>query len=237
MVAGSGFAERIVQRARELGASSAGLTTVSLLRDAPSYRKTGLRIHSAGARSVLVLALRHDQSQPELDWWDRGPGGNPGNRRLMEMAGGLRRWLKDELGIEARALPYAIESGGIFLKDAAALAGLGVVGKNNLLVTPELGPRVRLRALFLHANLEPTPAAGFDPCSHCPAPCRQACPRQAFGPQAEAEYTRAFCDRQMASDVSNAVRVEPWEADGRAAVVVKYCRACELSCCQGAGER
>ncbi|MEA3231699.1 MAG: hypothetical protein U9Q05_08095 [Thermodesulfobacteriota bacterium] len=59
-------------------------------------------------------------------------------------------WLEKEKGITAEKLPYHIESGGIFLKDAAALAGLGCIGKNNMLVLMKYGPRVRLRALLLN---------------------------------------------------------------------------------------
>jgi len=35
-------------------------------------------------------------------------------------------------------------TGDVSLRHAAVAAGLGVVGRNNLLVTPEFGPRVRL---------------------------------------------------------------------------------------------
>jgi len=72
-------------------------------------------------------------------------------------------------------LPYHIENGGIYLKDAAVLAGLGTIGRNNLLITPEFGPRVRLRALLAGVDLPPTGPAGFDPCEGCPAPCLTDC--------------------------------------------------------------
>jgi len=46
----------------------------------------------------------------------------------------LVKWLYDTHGIKAQALPYHVEKGGVYLKDAACLAGLGVRGKNNLLI-------------------------------------------------------------------------------------------------------
>jgi epoxyqueuosine reductase len=77
-------------------------------------------------------------------------------------------------------LSYFIEKGGIYLKDTAVLAGLGCIGKNNILVTPELGPKVRLRALLLEEDLTPTGPIDFDPCDGCEEFCRKACPQNAF---------------------------------------------------------
>ena len=75
---------------------------------------------------------------------------------------------------------YHVEKGGIFLKDAAVIAGLGCIGKNNILVTPDYGPRIRLRAMLPDEEISPTGSNDFDPCSGCDAPCRQACPQNAF---------------------------------------------------------
>ncbi|CAB1081528.1 hypothetical protein D1AOALGA4SA_9178 [Olavius algarvensis Delta 1 endosymbiont] len=49
-----------------------------------------------------------------------------------------------------------MERGGIFFKDSGVLAGLGSIGKNNLLVTPEYGPRIRVWPLLFDAELKPT---------------------------------------------------------------------------------
>lgn len=56
-------------------------------------------------------------------------------------------------------------------------AGLGAPGRLGLLLHPEYGPWLSLRAALLMARrLAPTPAlAGFDPCRGCPAPCADAC--------------------------------------------------------------
>ena len=77
-------------------------------------------------------------------------------------------------------MPYGIDAGGTFLKDAAVLAGLGSIGRNNLLLTPEFGPRMRLRALLIEAELAPTGPVPFDPCAGCAEYCRRVCPRDAF---------------------------------------------------------
>ena len=66
-----------------------------------------------------------------------------------------------------RPLPYRVEHGGTLFKDAAALAGLGTIGKNSLVITPEYGPHVRFKALFLDVDLEPTGPIDFTPCKSC----------------------------------------------------------------------
>ena len=108
------------------------------------------------------------------------PGFTPGNGVMRLQSKKIRTWLEEEFGIKAYSLPYQIEFGGAFLKDSAHLAGLGVIGKNNLLVTPEYGTRVRLRGMFIEAEVEPTGPLDFDPCNGCDRPCHRACPRDAF---------------------------------------------------------
>jgi epoxyqueuosine reductase len=115
--------------------------------------------------------------------------------------------------------------GGVFLKDSSALAGLGVIGKNDLLITPEFGPRVRLRALF--PDLEPPGPSDLNPCESCDMPCRSACPKNAFE---SGSYYRPLCIEMLGeNEERHRVLIEDW-ADGLPGEVVKYCRACELAC-------
>jgi len=127
------------------------------------------------------------------------------------------------LGIRAVPLDYQPTEQGTFLKDAAVLAGMGVIGKNNLLITPKFGPRVRLKALALEIELPPTKGrANFDPCSSCAALCWAVCPQAAF---ASGQYDRARCQIQMRLDES--APLESADADG---YNVSYCRLCETAC-------
>ena len=126
-----------------------------------------------------------------------------------------------------RPLPYRVEHGGTLFKDAAALAGLGTIGKNNLVITPEYGPHVRLKAMFLDVDLEPTGPIDFTPCEGCDMPCRRVCPQEAFR---NGSYSRALCNMQMGEDEANEVIIENWEDDDLPGKVREYCRACELAC-------
>ncbi|MEW5723917.1 MAG: hypothetical protein AB1896_12465 [Thermodesulfobacteriota bacterium] len=213
-------AEEVLEKALALGADLAGLAAPSDLRSAPSYKCYPEAAWPGEVRAVLVLALAHPEDRPELDYWGlvpaAGRGGTEGDRILRAVADGLAEWLAREHGRAARPLPYHVERGGVFLKDAAVLAGLGVIGRNNLLLTPGFGPRVRLRAVFLDFDPGRTEPAAFNPCPGCPTPCLSACPREAL---AGGVYRRAKCGVQMGLDEAAA-----------AGGPVRYCRACELAC-------
>ncbi|HSL96700.1 MAG TPA: GNAT family N-acetyltransferase, partial [Thermoleophilia bacterium] len=152
-----------------------------------------------------------------------------GNRELAAQSKRLRVWVNEELGLGALSAPYQIEYGGLFLKDAAVLAGLGVIGRNNLLITPQYGPRIRLRGLFVEAELEPTAAlTGFDPCGPCDGPCHKACPKDAFG---TGRYLRAICKQEQDQrDVDYEVMDGAVMGVDESCNVTAYCRACELAC-------
>lgn len=230
--------ETIVAKAKALGASLAGIASVEDLKASKSYEiydknpfyeeYRGVKWREAH-KSILVWALEHPASEPVLDWWSmKVPGFTPGNGLMRLQSRKLRIWLGEELGISALSLPYQIEYGGAFLKDSAHLAGLGVIGKNNLLVTPEFGTRVRLRGIFMEAALDPTGPIDFDPCNGCDMPCHRACPRGAFRSGA---FERPFCKAE------NDQREAKWELiDGstmgieEASKVTKPCRYCEFAC-------
>jgi epoxyqueuosine reductase len=179
---------------------------------------------------VLILGLFHPPSDPRLDWWELGD--TLGNRYLRRTSQALKRWLLKEHGLNAVPLPYHVENGGLFLKDAAVLAGLGIVGRNNLVVHPQWGPRVRWRSLLIREALAPTSALqGFAPCDTCDGFCHKACPAAAF---AQGGYHRPPCLRQMNKDEAQPGQMSEPDFHGRRHAVIKYCRACELACPVGA---
>jgi len=77
------------------------------------------------AKTAIVVAVEHPENKPGLDWWQDGlKGGTTGNQMLISIIKRLAEWLRQEKGCEAQGLPYYIAQGGIFLKDAAVMAGL-----------------------------------------------------------------------------------------------------------------
>jgi epoxyqueuosine reductase len=214
----------LIEKAKDFGASLAGITPLGPVIDSPSTKvHNPLRLDERSG-SVLVLALEHPVDNPQLDHWG-GSRGTEGNRILHEVIVKTVGWLRENHGIRARHLPYQVRSGGVYKKDAAVLSGLGVIGRNNLLITPELGPRIRFSAMLVEIESEPPPALDFDPCSGCPAPCLSVCPQNAFE---GGSFSRPACMLQMDADEA--------AAGVQSAALVAYCRECELACPVGGDE-
>jgi epoxyqueuosine reductase len=254
--------KRIIEVALANGATLAGIASMEALKVSAShtiYTKMGdyagigtakdadaLPVNQLfnwpdSVRSVLVIGLSHPEDQPELDWWDGK--GTPGNRILIDIIERTSQQIENSLNIKTRKLHYYVEKGGIFLKDAAVLAGFGCIGKNNMLLTPSNGPRLRLRALFLDAEIHPTGPIAFDPCADCNVYCRRVCPVKAMDEKApifqsnefferlpgrDGTYNRELCNVRMEKDVAESSK----NADGKRARI-KYCRKCEFVCPAG----
>ena len=102
------------------------------------------------------------------------------NRVLYELARAYRK-----AGYRAVPMPSAgtpsdarFQRGILSFKGAAVLAGLGMIGQNSLLVTPQYGPRVRLACLLTDAELAAADMLTENPCDGC-GKCVQSCPRRA----------------------------------------------------------
>ena len=248
---------RIIQTAIDNGADIAGIASMKALQEAPSsllYAHLGIpqgravadHLQSRGTEInrhpskawVLVIGIAHPAHLPELDWWDGS--GTPGNQMLIDSLEHTRHNLQETMGVRCHKLHYFVEKGGVFLKDAAVLAGLGCIGRNNLLITPGFGPRIRLRALLLEAGLRSTGPIGFAPCTGCDIHCRNVCPEKSMSekrsvpdgievselPARDGAYDRELCGHQMDEDI----RQSENKGGVNTGVPVKYCRKCEFIC-------
>lgn len=243
MVSKASLTTEIISQAESYDGVRAGIVRLKDVLNGPSYQATqgGSRSTTqfddapiedwpSEAQTVLVLGLNHPENDLHLDYWERGD--TWGNRRLRELSELVRQWLREKYDLAALPLPYHVEKGGLFLKDAAVLSGMGIIGQNNLLLHPDWGPRIRLRAILLEKDLQTTEALkGFTPCETCEVFCQKACPMKAFP---KGKYRWSICFRQINADVENKVPVGKIEKDGKRNLVIKYCRACELSCPVGA---
>lgn len=95
-------------------------------------------------------------------------------------------------------------------KHAAISCGLGELGKNNLLLTPEYGPHQRLCAIITEAPLEPDPRREFNLCKGCNL-CEKACPSGALK---DGKYEVDPCFNYWSYGIKkrNPVRFRQWPA-------------------------
>lgn len=254
--------KRIIETAMENGATLAGIASMEALKVSAShtiYNKIEeyapidtvkanediadkpLATWHDSVKSVLVIGLSHPEDKPELDWWDGK--GTPGNRIMIDIIKRTSQQIENKLKVKTRKLHYYVEKGGIFLKDAAVLAGFGCIGKNNMLITPSNGPRIRLRALFIEAEVHPTGPIAFDPCAACEVYCRKVCPENAMDektpffksmefsehlPGRDGTYNRGLCNIRMEKDVSESSKNNYGKNP-----TVEFCRKCEFVCPEG----
>jgi len=198
----SGLSEKIKIKARELGCDLCGIASIDRFSDMPDISNPAKIL--PGARSVVVMAFRFLSSSARAG--STVPYTivrNSLSRKADEATIGLSYFLED-LGY--LALPTgAIEPcnydrelaktmGLISLKNAARQAGLGTVGKNTLLVTPQFGNMVWLGAVITSAAPAADRPIADNPCPPGCRICLDSCPVDALdgGPFMDQSRCRSF---------------------------------------------
>jgi len=188
---GENFREEIKKK---LGVELLGVASVDT-SPSPELRNQALSLLPS-AKSVAVLGkeifkevvtlLRPSKAAGEAEAGELlGPHSDYLNGRLTKAVYDLTEIFRQEgyrsLPLPAAGCPTDQRSlAAIFsYKHAAQLAGLGMMGRHSLLITPEYGPRVRLAGLLTEAPLEATFREQKDYCFNCQA-CIRECPAQAL---------------------------------------------------------
>ena len=152
----------------------------------------GLRLRPAGmlptARSVLCVAWHYFPGAPSSS----SASGNASSLRRAAYAAGkdYHGILRPKLGRIGQALNAAcgqpwnhracVDSAPLNERTLARLAGLGWLGRNALLISPDTGSYRLLGFLLTEAPLEPAPGGhGEDRCGRCTR-CETACPTGAL---------------------------------------------------------
>ncbi|MDQ1254508.1 MAG: epoxyqueuosine reductase [Euryarchaeota archaeon] len=83
-------------------------------------------------------------------------------------------------------------------RHAALLSGLGTFGVNNMVLTPEYGPRVRFGSILSTADLPPDPILETQLCTRC-MHCVKMCPTNALSGKV---YPEGLTDKKTCSSYS-----------------------------------
>lgn len=165
------------------------------------------------AKSVIVIG--NYLNDPMLDIWINPVKGKREYYLVNEILGNIALEMMlvlQKQGKKAILSPYS----GIYTKDAAVLANLGTIGKNNLLVTERFGSCVRLRTIITEAKLLKDSRKPKSFCDTCPCYCWSACPANAF---ATGKFDREICVQY------SEVHVKTLSDNA-----ILYCRECEIAC-------
>jgi len=180
--------EKMLELARECGADLAGWAALDR-GELHLYSLLGMP-ESDQFRSALVVARAHDSSVLENPLALPTKAYDQDYRRLNssldELVKGMEAHLRRE-GIHSLAvvpsetLDTVRQRGLISHRALAQRAGLGVRGRNNLLVTPQFRSHVRLAAILTELRVPRVPELIVPyPCVQCNR-CREACPSAALG--------------------------------------------------------
>ncbi|NPV59976.1 MAG: hypothetical protein HPY75_09960 [Actinobacteria bacterium] len=153
------------------------------------------------ARTVIVMAVSHSLGAvyaPDIRIWTRNKMQTSRlldqvaekYGRMLEKEGYLSLPVSSDKPVEihkhdpktGEKLPHTRTVGHISLKHAALSAGMGQIGRSNLLLTPEFGPHQRLGGIITEAPLETDPYREWNLCLKNCTRCLDACPVNALSP-------------------------------------------------------
>ncbi len=198
---------------RSIGADLAGVADAAAFGDAPAATHPSAVLSSCAAVVVMGCAFPREIL-------DASPAGYTALRNsTAAKVSGLAREVASRLaGMGFEAVPVdalAVAGvhngrycGPISLKHAAALAGLGFIGNNTLLLTPELGNMVWLAAVLTSAPLEGAAAPGSGACPEGCSLCIDACPAGALGSPA---MDQRACRAHAFPTVDGELEIQCWE--------------------------
>lgn len=194
--------EKIRDFALDMGVDDVGFASVA---DYHSPLSPDVASIFPGARSMIVLAYK-ELSTCESD--------NPqiamnGRMDLMEFSRScnykLARFLEREEGTRAMTVPvsYPMEMseqtkgsvGDISLRHAAMAAGLGALGRHNLVIHPRFGTRVIFTAVLSQLDLPSDPPVEEDLCLECDA-CVENCPGGALDEEGKTDVMKCLKNSQ-----------------------------------------
>jgi epoxyqueuosine reductase QueG len=185
-----------------LGVDDTGFVSAA---DYGSPRSPALETIFPGARSIIVLAYRELDSceSPDMHVAQNG------RYDLMEFSRGcnyrVARFLQKEYGARCMTVPVSYPMamtketkgtvGQVSLRHAAVAAGLGNIGRHNLVVHPRFGSRIIFSAILTDLDLPSDRKLESAPCTDCGL-CVQSCPGHALDTAGRTEVMKCIRNSQ-----------------------------------------
>lgn len=216
--------ETLRKQAESLGCAAFGIADLTeLSKSEPNlFENFGQSYPRAIVMGIRLLdpALEEIKDQPTILYFHNYKQVNAQLDRLAWM-------IADQLQAEGHSTIAAPASqiiarnptrGHISHRKLAVQAGIGFIGRSNLLVHPEYGARMRYVSVLTHADLEPDMPYDGDECGSCRA-CMAVCPAGAIK-EDKADYDLQACYEKLTSFASI-----PFVGQHICGVCVKACTA------------
>lgn len=135
-------------------------------------------------KSILVLAIPYTKAEVEKQKEDFHIAayalGDDYHEVIPPKLQEIVQFIEDQLG---HPIPnrYYTDTGPILERELAQRAGLGWIGKNSMLINPQVGSTFLLAEILLGIEIEPDPPFTTDHCGSCTR-CIDACPTQCILP-------------------------------------------------------
>jgi len=159
-----------------------GDSPAKLLAGAKSLISFGVSLNRSAVCSDNLVLNRYDT----LCVYERINHISLDTIRLLARQGakavGVPPYLPVNMAAEAKGM-----KGEINHKTVGAVAGLGGIGLNRLLITPQSGPFVRLGTIVTDALFDADQPMAENPCDNC-GECLQACPAEAIQEDGSLDY-------------------------------------------------
>jgi epoxyqueuosine reductase len=149
-----------------------------------------------GARSVIVTATLYNTDRPyssdlppEVARISRYAWGDDYHDVLKARLDSLLAWMREQSDGRFEGRAY-VDTGPVQERVYAQYAGLGWIGKNTCLISPELGSWLFLGEIITTLDLEPD-TQGLEQCGSC-TKCLDACPTNALVEPGVLDSTRCL---------------------------------------------
>jgi len=207
----------------KLGADLCGIASVERFQDAPSGFNP-LDIYS-NCKSVIVFAKRVPAGSLLTESCVPYTHVNNIVTQEVDIIGVELCLVLEDSGVETVPIPsddpseyWEIENqyakGILSLRHAGYLAGLGVMGKNTLLINEKYGNMIQIGAILVDIKLESDPIADFTVCMENCSLCIDKCPQKALNGE---KVNQKNC-RILSSFVTER------------GFVLKKCNLCRIAC-------